>query len=237
MRELFCTDPCGTNQPVALAAAPCFVCLGDLSPVPPDEPVTPQTLVFGAPPPAQVLDGPYFVTGTGISAAGATSGSDGALVLFLAPFIAGVTGSEASPTPADTMTYEIELEDGQELAIAFGAALLSGAYIKITDFYDVNMLIGAGFDTTSLTLVAADTPSGYTWQNTAHDYEITDSDGNHMNVQNVTRLSYLIDGGLLPAGSDAPGVKLFQLNATRKGTGEIIAAAIEVTTTAAVPEI
>lgn len=231
MREMFCTDPCGTNQALALVSAPCFVCLGDLSPVPPAAPVLPVTVVFGALPPAQVLDGTNFVAGEGISAEHASVGSDGALALFLAPLIAGVTGSEAAPVAA--ANYAIELGAGQELAIAFGAALLSGAYIRITDYYDVVFNIDAGGAPTTLTLAEGNSPTGLVWQNAAENYVITDSDGTAMNVQNVTRLTYLVDGGLLPAGATDPGVSLWQLVATRKGTGEMTVVAISVTVTAA----
>lgn len=230
MREMFCTDPCGTNQALALVAAPCFVCLGDLSPVPPDAP-GPVTVVFGAPPPAQVLDGGNFVAGSGISAEHASVGSDGALALFLTPLIAGVPGSEAAPVSA--ASYAIELADGQELAVAFGAALLSGAYTRITDYYDVVFNIDANGAQTTLTLAEGDSLTGLVWQNVAENYVITDSEGSAMNVQNVTRLTYLVDAGLLPAGATDPGSSLWQLVATRKGTGEMIAVAFGVNVTAA----
>lgn len=235
MRELFCTNPCGTNQPIGLVAAPCFVCLGDeFVPVPPNSPVLPATVEIGAPPPAQVLDSGNFVAGVGISAAHATTGTDQTIALFLAPLIAGVTGSEAAPVTGNN--YPITLEAGQELAIAFGAALLSGANIRITDYYDVDLLVESDGSSTTLSLAEGESPTGLVWKDAAETYVITDSEGGPMNVQNVTRLTFLVDAGLLPVSALEPGVTLFLLRAKQKDSNTFtVAAAISVTVTEAAP--
>lgn len=232
MREMFCNAPCGSNTPLPLVNPACFFCEGEIPvPVPPNAP-EPATAVFGSPPPTQVLRNGDFIAGTGISAAHAAVGTDGALALFMAPFIAGVTGSEAQPTVPGEGAYTIALEAGQDLAIAFGAALLSGAHIKITDYYDVAMFIENGGNSTTLFLAEGNTPTGYVWKDETESYVITDSEGGTMNVQNVTRLSFLVDAGLLPASVLEPGVTVIQMRAGLAGEANTIAVAIGVTTTA-----
>jgi hypothetical protein len=168
-----------------------------------------------------------FRAGSGIPAATASSATDGAIELVLMPFV-GSVGEFVDPDTGGN--YAIDLAAGQRLAVAFGASLVSGENVKITDYYDVVMSVTAGGDTATLSLVSSSTPSGYTWTDGA-SYNIVDSAGDAATVQNVTRLNFLVPALLPPAALD-PGLSVWTLEAVRRGSGEITTLTINVTTTA-----
>lgn len=183
-----CRDLCGSAVPSRLVQPGCFICRGvdvSIPPLPPG----PATDEFGVLPSAFSLkpDGTLIV-GTGINGANASVGTDGAIELFIVPFVARVTGSEM------TYPYSVELQDGQDLAFAFGVTLKSGYGVRITEYYDVKLLFEHDGDEKVLTLVPANTESGYIWADGA-GYNITDSDGDLHTVQNVTRPVWFNMGG------------------------------------------
>lgn len=218
MREMFCQDPCGSNLSQPLVSAPCFLCPGsEVVVIPPDASGPVQVTGGTSPSPISIRPDGTFVVGSGIRAGGSTVISDGAIEMYLAPFIANVTGSEDFTPP-----YEFTLTEDQELAVAYGAALISGQNVRITDYYDVALSVSEGAETVTLTLVDdMNTPSTYKWTSPAMG-EVVDSAGNGMFVQNVTRLGYIT----LPEDTD---VSTWTFTATRKGTGEVVTGSITVT--------
>lgn len=224
----FCQQFCSTNVAVRLAQMPCPTC-PDLPSQPPPVP-GPAEEQFNVPP-SQLSLNPeapqYFRVGTGIPAENSTVGTDSVIELFLAPLVAG-TG-DLGPSVAGA--YAVTLSPGQELGMVFGATLL--ASFRITSLYDVDLTVAAGGDSVTLALVRdTSTPSGYVWSDGAA-YNITDSTGNtgQTTVQNVTRLSYLVDAGLLPAAALDPGVSTWALSAEHRETGEIVTATVTVAVT------
>ena len=183
-----CRNLCGAAVPSRLVQPGCFICRGVAVSIPPAEP-GPATDDFGVSPSTFSLkpDGTLIV-GTGINGANASVGSDGVIELFVAPFIGDVLGSEL------TYPYSVELQDGQELAVAFGVTLKSGYGVRITEYYDVTLQIIKGSEEKVLTLIPANTKSGYTWTD-GEGYNITDSDGDLHTVQNVTRPVWFNFGG------------------------------------------
>lgn len=217
MVSLDCRNTCAPAPASRLVQPPCFVCR-DVFPLPvAPNPPGPVSAIIGTTPSTFSLkpDG-TFITGTGISSSGSAVATDGSLELFLAPLVAHVEGSEMSPP------YAVELQEGQELAIVFGATLKSGFGVRITDYYDVVFNIISSEGAKQLKLVPGNTPSGYIWTD-GEGYNIVDSNGDFHSVQNVTRPSFL--------GITDTGV-LWQLVSYLKGTTQAeLAIAIEVTVT------
>ncbi|QBQ72039.1 virion-associated protein [Agrobacterium phage Milano] len=175
-----CRNLCGAAAPSRLVQPGCFICRGVAVSIPPAAP-GPATSVFDTPPSTFSLrpDG-TIIAGTGIRGDHASVGTDGTIEMFIVPFIGDVTGSEL------THPYAVELQDGEELAIAFGVTLKSGYGARITEYYDVSLFLENGGNSKELTLQPANTKSGYVWSD-GHGYNITDSDGDLHTVQNVTR--------------------------------------------------
>lgn len=225
---VFCSTQCTTNTAVRLAYLPCPLC-PDVSTQPPPTP-GPVEEEFNTPPSVVSLDPinpQYFIVGTGIPAAYSSVGTDAVIELFLAPLVAGVDAIGPSANGA----YEIDLQAGQALGMLFGATLL--APFQITNLYDVDLTVQAGSETATLQLVRdTTTPSGYRWTDGA-GYNIVDSAGNTMQttVQNVTRLTYLIDGGLLEPDALDLGTSTWTLTATpREGSSDPVVLTVTVTT-------
>lgn len=226
---VFCSTQCTTNTAVRLAYLPCPLCPEVPTQPPPEQ--GPITATFGAPPSVNSLDPQnpeYLLVGTGIPAEHASVSTDTVIELFLVPIIAGVDAAG----PPDGIHYVVDLGPGQSLGMAFGVTLQ--APFKITDLYDVTLTVVHGSDTATLQLVRDPaTASGYRWTDGA-DYNIVDSVGNAMQttVQNVTRPSYLVDGGLLPPEAATLGqTGWFMVASPRYGDGEEVSLAITVMTT------
>lgn len=221
----FCQTHCTPNVPVRLAEMPCPTC-PDSPAQPPPQPGEPVE-EFNAPPSVNSLDPDaptYFRAGTGIPAEYSTVGTDSVIELFLAPLIA----ANSAIGPSVDGEYDVTLNPGQQLAMVFGATLL--APFRITSLYDVDLTVTAGGDSTTLALVRdTTTSSGYRWTDGA-SYNIIDSEGNagQTTVQNVTRLTYLVSGGLLPPAATDPGQSTWVLTATHHDTGESVVATVVV---------
>lgn len=212
-----CRDTCATAVPKRLVQPPCFICRGVSVSIPPSAPGTPTDDFGVSPSPFSLKPDGTLIVGTGISGANASVGSDGVIELFVAPFIGDVSGSEL------TYPYSVELQDGQELAFAFGVTLKSGYGVRITEYYDVTMVLDLNGTPKTLHLIPANTKSGYTWTDNA-GYNITDSDGDLHTVQNVTRPSFF--------GVEGPGFYGVIISAHSKITNldtAVISAGVTVT--------
>lgn len=223
----FCSTFCTTNTAVRLASQPCATCPDNPTQPPPTP--GPVEEEFNEPPTVNSLDPvapQFFIAGSGIPAEFATVATNSVIELFLAPIIGNVEAAGPSVDGA----YDIALAPGQELAVLFGATIL--APFKITTLYDVDLTVTAGGDSMTLALAVDNTAeSGYKWTDGAA-YNIVDSDGNAQGttVQNVTRLRFLVDGGLLPPAAEDPGLSTWVLTATPKAGGPAVVATVNVTT-------
>lgn len=208
---IFCSTLCTTHTAVRLAYAPCPTCPDTPTQAPPTP--GPTVTTFNAPPSPNSVDplAPnYFIAGTGIPVEFASVETDSVIELVLAPIVAGV----AAIGPSVDGAYTIDLGPGQALGMVFGVTLQ--APFRITQLYDVDLTVAAGSEVATLQLVRdTGTASGYRWTDGA-SYNIVDSDGNPglTTVQNVTRLTYLVSGGLLEPDALDLGTSTWTLTAT-----------------------
>nr|DAF77144.1 MAG TPA: hypothetical protein [Caudoviricetes sp.] len=212
-----CRDTCSSAVPSRLVQPPCFICRGVSVSIPPAAPGAPTDDFGVSPSPFSLKPDGTLIVGTGINGTNASVGTDGVIELFVAPFIGDVSGSEL------TYPYSVELQPGQELAFAFGATLKSGYGVRITEYYDVTMILDFAGVPKTFHLIPANTKSGYIWTDGA-GYNITDSDGDLHTVQNVTRPAFF--------GFDTPGSYGIIITAHSKITNldtAVIAAPVTVT--------
>lgn len=187
------------------------------------------------PPAAEALkpDG-TIVAGTGIPATNANSASDNVMQTFLIPLIAHTQDAG----PGTDGAYSVELQDGQDFGVAFGATLLKGndGSIAMTDLYDVKLSIEVGGKTANFDLVSVPTqPQKYNWASVEQpSYIITDSATNATGTtsQNVTRLTFLKDAGLV---DDVVGNVTVTMVATHKSNNAATTNQITVAVTQAAP--
>jgi hypothetical protein len=175
-----------------------------------------------------------IIAGDGIPATNANTAGDAVLQSFLIPLVAG--NSDAGP--GTDGAYAVELQDGQQFGLAFGVTLVKAndGSVSITDMYDVKLAIELGAKTANFNLVSVPTqPQKYNWVSVEDpSYIITDSATNDTGTssQNVTRLSFLKDAGLL---DDVIGDVTATLVTTHTGDNAVTTNKITAAVTQAAP--
>lgn len=221
--RVYCEPKCVTTVAAALAAMPCFYCVDSAD-------VLQIGTFFNTPPSVanrSANDPQYLLAGSGIGAEFASVARTEGVELVLAPVIAGI----AVVGPSVGGAYAVNLATGQHLAIVFGVASLRGP--RITDYYDVELVLTAGGGSASATLIDdLATPSTYTWDFPTWG-PVTDNAGGPTVVQNVEQIRYLVTAGVLPAGALLTGTVVAVLRATDKVFGDVTELQITVNQTVA----